>query len=46
LHGETETLHSFFSFPTGDARVDEHGFMVIAYIIAIAIAARIERSDE
>jgi hypothetical protein len=39
LHGQSEPVHPVFRFPAGDAGIDQHCLVLIAYIIAIAIAS-------
>ncbi len=45
LWGQSESFHPVFSFPAGDTCIDQHGFMLIANIIAIAVASGGERCD-
>lgn len=40
--GKLQTSHTTFSFPARDSSIDKNRFLVIAYIIAIAVAAGIE----
>ena len=39
IHRKPELLHSLFSFPATESRINQHGFHVIAHIIAVGIAA-------
>jgi hypothetical protein len=34
-----------FGLPARDARVDKHGIMVVAHVVAISVAPGIERSE-
>jgi hypothetical protein len=44
-HGQPEAFHPVFCFSAGDTCIDQHGFMLIANIIAIAVASGGERGD-
>ena len=45
LHGQSDPGHSFFGFPAGKSGIDQNGFCISAYIVAISVTAGIERGD-
>lgn len=45
IHRKVEPFHAFFGLSARQASIYQHGFMVISYVITVAIAARIEGCD-
>jgi hypothetical protein len=41
-----ETFQTLLNFPARDARIDQHSFILIANVIAIAITSRTQRGYE
>lgn len=46
LHGKLQPVHTGFRFTARDTGINQNGFLVIADIVAIAVAARIERGNK
>ena len=45
LERKSQSLHTFFRFTAGQTGINQDGFTVIADVVAVAIAAGIQRSD-
>lgn len=46
IERKAEAFHALFGFPAGKTGIDQDGFVRIAYIIAVGIAAGIEGGNE
>ena len=39
---ESHSLHPSLCFPAGNARINKYAFVLIAYVVAVSVASRID----
>jgi hypothetical protein len=46
LYGKANSRHPALGLPTGDSGIDQNGFVLVTYIIAVTVATGVNRGNK